>query len=137
MLCSSTMLLANKLAVHATEAPSLVLFAQVSWRPTVHSPQLWQLLQPTKSAAGLAGQMASCALLVGASGAAGAIEVDPLRPGKAAGYAIAAGGFLLALYANIKMLQVEVVRAAVPGCFPRCAALFQAARTAPPASTGG
>mmetsp|Transcript_31952 Transcript_31952/g.77848 ORF Transcript_31952/g.77848 Transcript_31952/m.77848 type:complete len:316 (-) Transcript_31952:152-1099(-) len=77
MLCSSLMLIANKLAVHFFEAPGIVLILQL-------------------------GLTAVC---VKAAGMAGIIEVDDLEWKKVKPYTLVAVAFLATIYTNIKTLQ--------------------------------
>jgi GDP-mannose transporter len=76
-LCSSCMLVTNKVAVHVLPAPSLVLFLQ----------------------------LASAAVSVWGCGAVGLISVDALSWPKVKGFAPVALAFLGVIFANIKTLQ--------------------------------
>lgn len=76
-LCSSCMLVTNKVAVHVLPAPSLVLFLQ----------------------------LASAAVAVWACGAAGFVQVDAVTWPKVRGFAPVALAFLGVIFANIKTLQ--------------------------------
>jgi len=81
MLCSSLMLLANKLAVHFLPAPSFVLWCQL----------------------GLT------ALGVWTMGVCGTLEVDHLEWGKVKSFSLVAIIFLSTIYTNIKTLQYSNV----------------------------
>lgn len=76
-LCSSLMLIVNKLAVHVLPAPSFVLLAQVTCS--------WVAVKV-------------CGLL-------GVIEVDELEWPKAKGFFFVSVAFLACIFANIKILQ--------------------------------
>ena len=76
-VCSATMLVCNKVAVHVLPVPSLVLFAQ----------------------------LLSAAVSVWLVGAAGLITVDALEWGKVKAFAPVALAFLGVIFANIKTLQ--------------------------------
>lgn len=77
MLCSSLMLIVNKLAVHHLPAPSFVLLSQ----------------------------LAASALACRALGIAGVIEVEPLKLEKVRQFWIVPLAFLGTVFANIKILQ--------------------------------
>jgi solute carrier family 35 len=101
-ICSSCMLVTNKVAVHVLPAPSLVLFAQ----------------------------LASAAFAVWGCGQTGMITVDALEIKKVLAFAPVALAFLGVIFANIKTLQyanVEtfiVFRASTPLVITFCDCLF-------------
>ncbi len=101
-ICSSMMLICNKIAVHVMPAPNFVLFAQ----------------------------LASSAVSVWMCGVLGFIEVDALAIDKVIGFLPVAFAFLGVIYANIKTLQfanVEtfiVFRASTPIAVSICDYLF-------------
>jgi hypothetical protein len=90
-ICSSLMLVVNKLAVHYLPAPSFVLLTQffASW------------------------------FVVKAFGQCGAIEVDALEKRKLRAFLPISAAFLACVYANMKTLQFANVRScAAPGPTP-------------------
>jgi len=101
-ICSSCMLVTNKVAVHVLPAPSLVLFAQLS----------------------------SAAMAVWGFGEAGLITVDKLEMKKVIAFTPVAFAFLGVIFANIKTLQyanVEtfiVFRASTPLVITFCDCIF-------------
>jgi len=102
MLCSSLMLLSNKLAVHYLPAPSFVLWSQ----------------------------LAVTAIGVWVFGAGGVINVDPLEWGKTKAFSLVALIFLATIYTNIKTLQYSnvetfiVFRASTPLIIAICDWIF-------------
>lgn len=76
-ICSSTMLVCNKVTVHFLPSPSFVLF----------------------------GQLASAALTVWTCGVLGYVEVEELNQKRVLGFAPVAIAFLGVIFANIKTLQ--------------------------------
>jgi len=76
-LCSSTMLVINKVAIHNIPAPAAVLCIQ----------------------------MIVSALVAGLGGAFGVMEVDALEWAKLKKFAPIIGGFVMALFSNMKVLQ--------------------------------
>lgn len=89
-ICSSLMLICNKVAVHLLPAPSLVLFAQLS----------------------------SAAFSVWLCGQLGFIVVDALETKKVIGFLPVAFAFLGVIFANIKTLQVTADSLTKLGTFP-------------------
>lgn len=81
MLCSSLMLLSNKLAVHFLPAPSFVLWCQ----------------------------LAATAFVVWLLGLINVITVDGLESGKVRSYSLVACIFLATIYTNIRCLQYSNV----------------------------
>lgn len=77
MLCSATLLISNKYAVHKIPAPSFILFSQLM----------------------------GTALVVKAFAATGRIECDPLEREKAKRFAPVALIFLATIFSNLKSLQ--------------------------------
>lgn len=77
VLCSATLLIVNKLAVHALAAPSFILFAQ----------------------------LLGTAVVVKAAGTLGLITPDPLEGGKVVRFFPVAVIFLSTIFMNIKSLQ--------------------------------
>lgn len=125
MACSSTMLVVNKKAVHAIGAPATVLMLQmlasagaVKGPPVCSSQDLLsprQLRAPRQGSGHVlpfrsilaARHMCCCPLpSIPGLGMAAVVPVDALERKKAAKYFVASLGFLLALYANMKTLQV-------------------------------
>lgn len=102
MLCSSLMLLSNKLAVHYLPAPSFVLWSQLA--------------------------LTACGVWI--FGAVGVIVVDPLEWGKTKAFSLVALIFLATIYTNIKTLQYSnvetfiVFRASTPLIIAICDWIF-------------
>ena len=97
MLCSSLMLLSNKVAVHFLPAPSFVLFCQLS---LTGSPS-HNLNFPRKFCTFWAFGVWACGFFC--------IEVDSLEEHKVRSYSLVALIFLSTIFANIKILQYSNV----------------------------
>ena len=80
-LCSSMLLILNKVAVTYIPAPSFILVCQ----------------------------LASCAAFVKTMAATGSVEAEPLAWDKSQKFALIVSGFIGTLFASIKSLQVSLL----------------------------